>query len=154
MNRWALTWKIRGYKNDEGTVLILGIGLVGVCLLAFAVVMDTTSAFMQRRSLYSLADAAALAGSQTVDLDSYYANGAGEGTSLDAGSVTGKARAFLQSVQSEHPGLRIVAVTTDGAGVRVELSAPVRLPFLGALRSDVIRVRSTARLDYRPSQQQ
>ena len=30
-------------------------------------------------------------------------------------------------------------------------SIPVKLPFLGALRTDVIRVRSTARLDYRPS---
>lgn len=147
---------INAWKQDEGSVLILGIGLVGVCLLALAVVTDTTSAFLQRRSLYSLADSAALAGSQAIDLASYYANGAGEGTRLDSGAVTRKARTFLlaKTIQREHPGLHVDAVTTDGITVQVDLSAPITLPFLGALRSDVIQVRSTARLDYRPSPQE
>jgi len=145
--------EVRLWKRDEGTVLILGIGLVGICLLALAVVVDTTSAFMQRRSLYSIADSAALAGSQAIDLANYYADGASQGTRLDAGAVTRKARAFLLSarIQQQHPGLHVDAVITDAITVQVDLSAPVKLPFLGALRTDVIRVRSTARLDYRPS---
>lgn len=145
--------RINESRSDEGSVLILGIGLVGVCLLSMAVVTDTTSAFLQRRSLYSLADAAALAGAQVIDLASYYANGAGAGTRLDSSAVARKARTFLlaDGIQQEHPGLRIDAVTTDGITVQVDLSAPIRLPFLGALRTDVIQVRSTARLDYRPS---
>jgi hypothetical protein len=145
----GISWR----GSDEGSILILGIGLVGICLLAIAVVTDTTSAFLQRRSLYSLADSAALAGAQAVDLASYYRNGAGETTRLNSGAVTSKARAFLlsASIQREHPGLRVDGVTSDGLTVQVDLSAPITLPFLGALTSEVIEVRSTARLDYRPS---
>ena len=145
--------EVRFWKRDDGTVLILGIGLVGVCLLALAVVADTTSAFLQRRSLYSVADSAALAGSQAIDLAHYYASGASQGTRLDSSAVTRKARSYLlrESIQQEHPGLHVDAVTTDGITVQVDLSATIRLPFLGALWHDVIRVRSTARLDYRPS---
>ncbi|CAB4912457.1 MAG: hypothetical protein F2923_07525 [Actinobacteria bacterium] len=145
--------RIKEPRSDEGSVLILGIGLVGVCLLSMAVVIDTTSAFLQRRSLYSLADSAALAGAQVIDLASYYANGAGEGTRLDSGAVARRTRAFLlaDAIALEHPGFQIDAVTTDGITVQVDLSSPINLPFLGALRTDVIQVRSTARLDYRPS---
>jgi Flp pilus assembly protein TadG len=148
--------EVRFWKRDDGSVLILGIGLVGVCLLALAVVTDTTSAFLQRRSLYSIADSAALAGSQAIDLASYYANGASQATRLDTSAVTRKARSYLlgEGIQQQHPGLQIDAVTSDGITVQVDLSAPVKLPFLGALRTDVIRVRSTARLDYRPSGQE
>ena len=46
-------------KAEEGSVLILGIGLLGVCLLALVVVADAGSAFLQRKNLYSVADAAA-----------------------------------------------------------------------------------------------
>lgn len=138
-------------RNDEGSVLILGIGLLGVCLLALVVVADAGSAFLQRKNLYSVADAAALAGAQTIDLPNYYAHGASLATRLDAQSAVMKARKFLSQpeVLAAHPGLVVDSVSTDGAQVQVDLSVPVTVPFLSALHQDVARVRATARLDYR-----
>lgn len=137
--------------DDEGSVLILGIGLLGICLLALVVVTDAGSAFLQRKNLYSVADAAALAGAQSIDLTNYYAHGASLATRLDGQSAIQKARKYLSSseVVAAHPGLVVDSVSTDGVNLQVDLSVPVTVPFLAALHQDVARVRATARLDYR-----
>ena len=141
-------------KADEGSVLILGIGLLGVCVLALVVVTDAGSAFLQRRNLYSVADAAALAGAQTIDLPSYYEHGASQGTNLDGGAAVAKARGYLaqREVIAAHPGLTVDSVTTDGVNIQVDLSIPITVPFVNALHREPARVRATARLDYRTSQ--
>lgn len=136
--------------EDRGSVLLLGIGMVVVCLLAVAVVTDVTTAFLQRRHLFSVADSAALAGAQAVDLDAYYARGASVGTRLNPALVVAAARAHLQGV-GDIPDLSVDGITTDGVTVRVSLSAPLRLPFFDGLRDETVRVESTARLDYRPT---
>jgi len=46
-------------KNDEGSIMLLGIGMIGVCLLALAVITDSASAFIQQRELQSVADSIA-----------------------------------------------------------------------------------------------
>lgn len=135
-------------RDDEGSVLLLGIGLVIVCLLALAVVVDASSAYLQRRSLMSLADGAALAGAQAIDLDHYYAHGASSGTRLTGAGVAAAARAHLAVAG---PEVTIEQIATDGVNVRVRLSAPVRLPFLSAGRTEIVRAQGSARLDYRPT---
>ena len=139
---------MRTLRDDEGSVLLLGIGLVVVCLLAMVIVVDASSAFLQRRALMSLADGAALAGAQAIDLDHYYAHGASTGTRLSSAGVAAAARAHLASAGSE---VTIEQIATDGVQVRVRLSAPVRLPFLGLGRTEVVRAQGSARLDYRPT---
>ena len=134
--------------DDEGSVLLLGVGLVVVCLLALVMVVDATSAYLQRRSLISLADGAALAGAQAIVLDHYYAHGATTGTRLTGAGVVAAARAHLAAAG---PEVTIEQIATDGVHVRVRLSAPVRLPFLSAGRSEVVRAQGSARLDYRPT---
>jgi uncharacterized membrane protein len=136
--------------EERGSVLLLGIGMVVVCLLAVAVVTDVTSAFLQRRHLFSVADSAALAGAQAVDLDAYYASGASVGTRLSPALVVAAARSHLQGV-GDIPDLKVDGITTDGVTVRVALSAPLRLPFFDGVRDETVRVESTARLDYRPT---
>lgn len=135
-------------REDEGSVLLLGIGLVVVCLLAVVMVVDASSAFLQRRALMSLADGAALAGAQAIDLDHYYSHGASIGTRLTGPGVVAAARAHLASAGTD---VTIEQIATDGVHVRVRLSAPVRLPFLGAGRTEVVRAQGSARLDYRPT---
>lgn len=134
--------------DDEGSVLLLGIGLVIVCLLAVVVVVDASAAFLQRRALMSLADGAALAGAQAIDLDHYYAHGATTGTRLTGAGVVSAARAHLAAAD---PEVTIEQIATDGVSVRVRLSMPVRLPFLGSGRTEVVRAQGSARLDYRPT---
>ena len=142
----------RSVTNDQGSVLILGIGLLGVCLLALVVVTDAGSAFLQRKNLYAVADAAALAGAQVIDLPNYYRQGATAGTHLDGQAAVAKARGYLKSVAilAAHPGLVVDSVSTDGVNLRVDLSIPVQVPFFQPLSGSMARVRATARLDYRP----
>ena len=141
--RWASQ-----LADDRGSVLLLGIGFVIVCLLAVVVVVDASAAYLQRRALMSLADGAALAGAQAIDLDHYYAHGATTGTRLTGAGVVAAARAHLAGAGKD---VMIEQIATDGVHVRVRLSAPVRLPFLSAGRSEVVRAQGSARLDYRPT---
>ena len=74
-----------GGDAERGSVLVLALGLVVICLIAVAVVVDASTVFLARRSLQSAADSAALAGAQAIDLDDYYARGAAVGIVLDPG---------------------------------------------------------------------
>lgn len=139
-------------RDDEGSVLLTGIGFVVVCLLAIAVVVDASAAYLQRRSLMSLADGAALAGAQSIDLAHYYANGASTGTRLVPASVSAAARRHLAPAVRDH-AVTVDEVSSDSVNVRVRVSAPLELPFFGSVRHDVVRVQSSARLDYRPAPQ-
>lgn len=141
----------RAKDREAGSTLILGIGLVGICLLAMAVATDAGNVFLQHRQLFALADAAALTGAQAIDLQAYYAKGAQEATRLEAATVVARARAYVQREQEavSIPGLHIDSVRSNGDDVVVELSAPVRLAFFTLIGDDVIRVSSKARLDFR-----
>ena len=61
--------------DDEGTVLVLILGLVSVVALLAAVVTDVSALYLQRRDLVSAADGAALAGAQAVDEATLYTEG-------------------------------------------------------------------------------
>ena len=135
-------------RDDRGSVLILGIGLIVVGLLAVAVAVDVSAAFLQRRALMSIGDSAALAGAQSIDLDSYYANGASIGTRLSPAAVASAVRRHVGLARGAS-GLAVEGIATDGVTVRVQLSEPLQLPFFGALRSERVRIESSARLDYR-----
>jgi uncharacterized membrane protein len=137
-------------SEDRGSVLLLGIGWIVICLLALAVMTDVTAAFLQRRQLMAVADAAALAGAQTIDLDTYYAQGAQIGTRLSPAQVAAAARSHAVAY-GDVPGMSVDSIVSDGVTVRVALSAPLRLPFFDGIRDETVRVVATARLDYRPS---
>lgn len=110
--------------GDSGSGVILGIGLMAVCLLAFTVLVDASTAFLQRRELVSLADAAALAGAQGIDRAAYYQQGASPATRLDPAQVRSRVQAFLAG-SHQAAGIRLDTVSTDGAAVLVVISAPV-----------------------------
>lgn len=142
MTRWT--------RDDRGSVLILGIAWVAVCLLAVAVLVDASAAFLQRRQLVALADAAALAGAQAIDLDAYYADGASAATRLEPALVPARVREQLARAGAESiEGLALDAVSSDGWQVRVQLSAPLRLPFLSAAFDGRVVAESHARLALR-----
>ena len=138
-------------KRDEGSVMPLGIILVTICILALAIVVDVSSLFLQRRNLAAIADASALAGAQAIDLNAYYERGASEATALDAAIVARVVRANVAAVASADAlrGVRLEQVVSDGESVRVHLSAPVVVPFLGAIFGERAEVIASARLDYR-----
>lgn len=140
-------------KRDEGSVMLLGIILVTICILALGVVVDVSSLFLQRRNLAAIADASALAGAQAIDLNAYYERGASEATALDAEVVARVVRANIAAVASADAlrGVRLEQVVSDGESVQVHLSAPLEVPFLGAILGERAEVIASARLDYRSS---
>lgn len=136
--------------GEEGTILLLGIGLLLVCLLGLVVVVDAATVFLQRRSLVAVADAAALAGAQAIDIDAYYRDGAMQGTRLNPILVVEAARRQIARLP-DASAIGIEAIQTDGVTVRVRLRRALELPFLADAFSGDVRVDSAARLDYRPA---
>ena len=120
---------------------------MAVCLLALVVLVDASAAFLQRRELVSLADAAALAGAQAIDIDAYYEHGASSATRLEPRLVPVRVRGHLDRAGAASiDGLVVEEVSSDGTGVRVRLSTPFRLPFLAGLVDSRVVAESWARL--------
>ena len=137
-------------RGDGGSVLLLGVGLVVACGLAVTVLADVSSALIQRQRLLALADGAALAGAQAIDLPSYYAEGATQSTRLDPRQVAAAVREHLEeSGGNALDGLHTERVSADSGSVTVALTAPLDLPFFDDLLPQDIEVESTARLGYR-----
>ena len=138
-------------KNDEGSIMLLGIGMIGVCLLALAVITDSASAFIQQRELQSVADSIALAGAQGIDLEEYYEVGATQSTRLNSSQAQEIAKTYAAAMTADSDTkLTGVAVEPDGRSIRVTLTAPLRLTFFDALPFDPVQVSASARLDYAP----
>jgi uncharacterized membrane protein len=138
-------------KRDEGSIMLLGIGMIGVCLLALAVITDSASAFIQQRELQSVADSIALAGAQGIDMEEYYRTGATQSTRLNSVQVQEivKTHASAMTANSDIV-LTNIEIEPDGRSVLVTLNAPLRLTFFDALPFDPVEVSAAARLDYAP----
>lgn len=141
----------RRLRDDRGSVMLLGLGAIAVCLLAVVVAVDASAAYLQRRALVAVADAGALAGAQALDTAVYYREGASAATSLSPDRVEQRVRSFLQRTGAPViPGLSLDSVTSDGRYVTVAVSAPLALPFFSELADEPLRAQSRARLAYRP----
>jgi hypothetical protein len=136
---------------DRGSVLVLAVGLVTILLLGIVVLIDGSAAFLQHRALLSVADSAAIAGAQAIDVAAYYRDGASSATTIDPAAVPARVRALVSRFRDDLPeGLVIEEASSDGRRVRVVLSAPLQLPFREDLSAIRITVVSEAELAYRP----
>lgn len=139
-----------GRPRDEGSILVLSLGFIVICILALAVVVDASSVFLARRGLQAQADAAALAGAQAIDLDAYYAEGASARIRLDPAGI----RSAVERHVRRDPGDgRLVGVTLRDDVVLVSMTDRVRPPFSGWLTPSGaydLEVEAGAMLSYRP----
>ena len=136
-------------RSDQGSVLILSLGLIVVCVLAVGVVVDVSALFLARRSLQAQADSAALAGAQAIDVEAYYQRGAASGIRLEPTRVRSAVERFIRR-SSADVRLRSVALADDIVVVR--LQGLVRPPFSGWLTpsgSYDLEVEAGATLSYR-----
>src|SRR5215208_3980634 len=60
-------------REERGAVLVAGLLLALAVLIVIGAAVDIGRAFIERRELVSLADGAALSGSQTLDLEALHA---------------------------------------------------------------------------------
>lgn len=142
---------MKRWSRDEGSILVLSLGFIVICILALAVVVDASMVFLARRALQSQADGAALAGAQAIDLGTYYAEGASARIRLDGAGV----RAAVERHVRRDPGNgRLTGVWLRDDVVIVSMTDRVRPPFSGWLTPGGaydLNVEAGAVLSYRPS---
>lgn len=118
-------------RDEQGQVTLLIIGLASLCLMAVAMLVDASAAYLQRQGLDNLADGAALYG---ADLGSsgVYTEGVSEDRLLQQESaVRAAVHGYLRDVDagSRFPGIQVrVDVDPTGRSVTVTLDAPLDLP--------------------------
>ena len=137
--------------DDEGTVLLLIVGLVAVVGLLVAVVTDVTALYLQRRDLVSAADGAALAGAQAVDEETIYTQGlpASGPLPLDEAAARVAVHEYLSDAGLDGGSLA-VRVETTSTTVSVSLSTTYDLPVantatLGVTGNAHVSASATAR---------
>jgi hypothetical protein len=122
-------------RGDEGSVLVLGLGLVLLALLAVGVVVDASRLFLSRCALESLADGAALHASHDLDLAALYAHGTAGGLPLSVDRVRADVTRYV-GVTARADGLRdvqVLDVRVDAGVVTLTLRVTEPVPLLGAV---------------------
>lgn len=94
---------LRGVREERGSVLITGLLLSIALIMVIGAAVDIGHAFIVRRELASIADDAALVGSQAIDQNALH-NGTLQLNPSQA-RATG-ARRYRPSIRREHPGQR------------------------------------------------
>ena len=120
------------HRSERGTVTLLVMGFAVVLLMMAAVVTDASAAYLQRQSLDTLADGAALTAADAgASGDEAYGEGLDADLHLDADVARAAAFAYLHEIGAftRYPGLR-ATVSVDSAAQRVivEMHAPIHLP--------------------------
>lgn len=122
---------MRAGRDDDGSVLLLVLGLVVLLVLLVSVVTDVTALFLARKDLLAAADGAALAGAQEVDARRLYSEGIDAGPlPLDPGAAEAAARDYLADAGlADWEALSVDVVATETT-VTVRLDGRVRLPIV------------------------
>ncbi len=142
-----MTRRVARLREDDGTISVLILGFIIICLLAIIVVIDASSAFLQHRALRSTADAAALAAAREIDLSAYYATGA-TGVRLDPAAARATVTSYLRQVaRTTGRTVRLESVRVEDRQVAISLVEVLRLPVSGVVTGpQIVRAESTARI--------
>jgi uncharacterized membrane protein len=114
-------------QRDEGTVLLLILGLVTVAALLVSVVTDVSALYLERRTLVSAVDGAALAGAQKVSEERVYTEGLPEEGPVPLSPVAAEAAA-REYLLSSGIDLSQVDVEATETTVTVSVASRYRLP--------------------------
>lgn len=133
--------------NDEGSILVLGIGLSLVCVLIATVAINVATVWLARTALDSVADGAALAGAQAIDRAAIYQEGLRGITRVSPSLARAKVRAYLArpEVQAQVHDLKLRSVSVSGNSVQVTVSCLPAMPFGYLWDSPTVLARSKAR---------
>jgi Flp pilus assembly protein TadG len=115
--------------DDEGSVLVLMLGLVVVLVLLVGVVVDVSALVLSRRSLASTADGAAVSAAQGLDYGRFYADGPAAGVPLSGAVVAERVATYAEGATQDQPGLQLQSRVDDGYVAVVTATRTVRLPF-------------------------
>ena len=123
--------------DERGAVLVAGLLLALSLLIVIGAAVDIGRAFIERRELVSLADEAALSGSQALDIDALHTGRLALNPS--------EAHATALGVLRAEPELRAQASANPGSvSVEVERKIPTMLLRLVGLSTLTVKARATA----------
>ena len=120
-------------RADDGSVLLLVVGLTAVLLIMVAVVVDVSAVVLAKRGLSSAVDGAAVAAAQQPDVAAIRAQGLGGQLSLDPAEVDDVVAVYQQDARDGQPGLVLLAHVEAPDTAVVDGRRTVRLPFVGWL---------------------
>jgi uncharacterized membrane protein len=135
-------------RGESGQITIMIIAFAVIAALAVGVVVNASAAFLQRRSLASWADGAALAATQSVDHGRLYSEGAHGSLPLSDAGVRSAVSAYVSrhDLEGRFSKFQVEAITVDrGEGrVTVRLSATVPLAPIGSVATAPIVAEASA----------
>lgn len=125
-------------RDEEGSVLLLALGYAVLALVLVLVCVDATSLYLAQKRTDTIADAAALAGSDGFVITT------GSG-GISVGLQTEAVRDLALSVVSATPGATIVqAGSPDGVSARVTVSTLWHPPVATLFVPEGVRLEATA----------
>lgn len=127
-------------RGDRGSVTVTTVGFLVVALLMLAVVVNATRAYLQHQELTHLADGAAIAAADGLDLEQFYAD---RTVRLDPRQATALMGDYLAGADA-----RIVGVSVTADTVTVALERTVDLTFVpdGWLETATVSAEASAQL--------
>ena len=136
---------MRRPAGDDGSVLVLVLGMSALLLVLVAVVVDVSVAVLSRRSVASAADGAAVSAAQALDQQALYDRGLDAGVPLSAAAVADRVAAYEAVAAPGQPGLRLEGGVEGGVMAVVVARRTVRLPFSAFLGRAPVEVVAVAR---------
>jgi uncharacterized membrane protein len=122
---------VRTRAGEEGQILILVLGLVGMILMVLGLGWDASNWFLGHRALDNLADGAAVAAASDIDLRAFYASG-GRQIAISNERALGTVRRYLTDAAGdsglEEIRVRMVRVERAETGPRVTVELQARTP--------------------------
>ncbi len=124
--------KIKNFSSsDEGSILVFGIGLSIAGLMIATVSINVASIWITRNVLDGIADGAALAAAQAIDVDSVYQQGMGTNLRLSENLARTRVREYVTTanVGSQVQQFFVRSVVVSGTAVTVTVQASPRTAF-------------------------
>jgi hypothetical protein len=118
----------RRARQDDGTVLVLTLGLAGLLVVVVAVVVNVSAVVLAKRGVASAADGAAVSAAQALDVAALYEQGLGGQIPLSAADAAARVAAYEADARAGQPGLRL-SVRIEGTTAVVTGVRVVRPPF-------------------------
>lgn len=126
-------------SDDEGSILPLIAGFGAICLALVLIVTAATSLYLERKRLFTIADAAALAAAESFDPEA-----ANRGPALTSALVEDAVGRYLESAAPAIESLRIEhAAAIDATSATVTLSAIWHPPVVSVFVPDGMRIDVT-----------
>ena len=119
---------MRPVRGDDGTILVLTVGLAALLLVVVAIVVDVSAVVLAKRGVASAADEAAVSAAQALDTAALYAQGLGADVPLSGSDAAARVDAYTVDAAMTQPGLRLV-VQVEGTTAVVTGTRRVRPPF-------------------------